>query len=144
MSAAWLAKPLVDALAIPAINAYMKSNPSAPRVTIGEVTISVEGVALDGKLPASTYVRKDGAFACTGDAQVPATSPSLLLLLAPPTYMHMHMYMDVGVDMCVCNICMHMRLAELDKCGMAYPTFDAGSPALVELMLPMAIEIRHA
>jgi len=78
LSATWLAKPLVDALAIPAINAYMKSNPSAPRVTIGEVTISVEGIALDGKLPASTYVRKDG------------------------------------------------------------------SPALVELMLPMAIEIRHA
>lgn len=61
LNAAWLSKPLFDALAKPAVDAYLKSNPSAPQVRMQEVTMSVDGKAVDGKAPASQYVHDDGS-----------------------------------------------------------------------------------
>jgi len=70
LNAAWLSKPLMDALISPALRAYVQSNPNAPSIDATKLKMLVDGEAVDGSVPAREYVRTDG-------------SPALLELLLP-------------------------------------------------------------
>jgi len=70
LNAVWLQKPLMDALIVPALNAFAQSNPSAPEVDVKTLKMAVDGTIVNGSVPAIEYVRADG-------------SPALLELTLP-------------------------------------------------------------
>jgi len=64
LHAEWLAKPVLEAVVTPALEAHARASPAAsvtsPAASAANVTITVDSKPIDGSQPASTYVRADG------------------------------------------------------------------------------------